>query len=124
MTDKITITNMAFYAHHGVLDEEAKLGQRFYVDLVAELDLSAAGESDDYSKAVCYGQLYDAVAAVVHGPRAHLIEAIAERCARAVLDGFPPVQGAIVTVRKPSAPIVGNLDHVSVTVTRRRGAAA
>ncbi|NNH32143.1 dihydroneopterin aldolase, partial [Rhizobium sp. SEMIA 4085] len=42
----ITLQNCAFFARHGVHDEEEFLGQRFFVD--AELDVVAAGalESD------------------------------------------------------------------------------
>ena len=36
--------------------------------------------------------------------------------ARALVDGFEPVIGAAVTIRKPNAPVAGILDHVEVTV--------
>ncbi len=121
MADTITITNMAFYAHHGVMDEEAKLGQRFFADITLEADLAPAGLSDDYGKAVCYEQVYHEVEKVMTGHRAYLIEALAERTAAAVLAGFPAVLSVSVTVRKPSAPISGHFDHVAVTINRRRG---
>lgn len=120
MADTITITNMDFYAHHGVLDEEAKLGQRFFADIVVETDLGPAARADDYRQTVCYAKLYRAVEAVMTGRRAHLIEALAERAASAVLAEFPGIQAATVTVRKPNAPIPGHFDHVQVSVTRRR----
>ncbi|WP_334175331.1 dihydroneopterin aldolase [Pseudoxanthobacter sp.] len=121
MADTITITNMAFYAHHGVMDEEARLGQRFFADITLETDLAPAGLADDYGKAVCYEQVYHKVEEVMTGRRAFLIEALAERTAAAVLADFPAVQAVTITVRKPSAPISGHFDHVSVTITRRRG---
>jgi hypothetical protein len=36
------VEGMEFYGYHGVFEEENKLGQRFKVDLTAELDLSKA----------------------------------------------------------------------------------
>ena len=40
MTDRIILTRIAVYAYHGILAEEEKLGQRFYVSLEARLDLA------------------------------------------------------------------------------------
>ena len=47
MGDRILLTGMTFYGYHGVRTPEKELGQRFVVDLEMELDLSAAGLSDD-----------------------------------------------------------------------------
>lgn len=49
---------MEFYGYHGVFKEENKLGQRFIVDLQAEVDLAKAGETDDLQYSVNYGQLF------------------------------------------------------------------
>ncbi len=40
-TYTITLANCAFFARHGVMDEEEVLGQRFFVD--AELEVMPAG---------------------------------------------------------------------------------
>lgn len=44
--DKIRINRMEFYAYHGLLREEKKLGQRFIVDVELFLPLNRAGRSD------------------------------------------------------------------------------
>ena len=85
MTDTITLAGMAFYAYHGLHDEEARLGQRFDIDVAVGLDLAPAGRSDDYADTVGYDRLHRTVEAVVLGPRLNLIEALADRIARAVL---------------------------------------
>mgnify|MGYP001361005913 CR=1 FL=1 len=119
-SDRITIAGMAFYAYHGLHPEEARLGQRFDVDLTVAVDLAPAGRSDDYADTVGYDGLHATVQAVVTGTRLNLIEAVADRIARAVLADFPTVRDVEVTVRKPGAPVPGVFDHVSVTVCRGR----
>lgn len=120
--DSITLAGMAFYAYHGLHDEEARLGQRFDVDVTVSVDLAPAAASDDYAHTVGYDRLYHAVERVMHGARLNLIETLADRIAAAVLDEFASIRDAEVTVRKPGAPVPGVFDHVSVTVRRGRDA--
>ncbi|PIY72647.1 MAG: dihydroneopterin aldolase [Rhodobacterales bacterium CG_4_10_14_0_8_um_filter_70_9] len=119
--DRIAVANLALYARHGVFDAEATLGQRFYLDLTAWLDLRPAGEADAVARTVDYGALI-ATASAAFAPRRKLIEAAAEAVAGAVLAAHPAVGRIEVTVRKPSAPVEAQVDHVSVTIIRRRGA--
>ena len=56
--DRIILEGMQFYGYHGRNDEERVLGQPFEVDLEAELDLTAAGVSDDIEDSVSYTDLY------------------------------------------------------------------
>jgi dihydroneopterin aldolase len=123
MSDQITLANVAYFARHGLHPEEERLGQRFYVDLTVDIDLSAVGRSDDFADTVGYDKLLDVVGEVVAGERVNLIEVLADRIARAVLVRFDKITASTVTVRKPSAPVEGILDHVAVTVRRRREAA-
>lgn len=119
--DRIILANMAFFAHHGVAPQERRLGQRFFVDVDCLLDVRPAAEDDDCGKTVCYAAVYDTVNAIMTGEPARLIETLAERIARAVLDRFTVLQGIRVAIRKPSAPVNGVLDHAWVEITRRRG---
>ena len=45
--DIIRLRNMRFYAYHGLFPEEARLGQRFEVDVDLIGDFSEAGRDDD-----------------------------------------------------------------------------
>ena len=38
-TAKIVLKELVFFARHGLLEEEAKLGQRFHLDVVVELEV-------------------------------------------------------------------------------------
>ncbi len=113
---RIRLRNCAFFARHGVLEEEGRLGQRFFVDANLLIVPSGRLEEDSIDHTVDYGEVFKLIERIVTGERHRLIEALALRCARAIVDGFPQVRQAEITVRKPSAPIEGVLDHVEVTL--------
>lgn len=120
--DRLSLIGMRFDARHGVLDEEKVTSQPFEVDLVLRADLSAAADRDELSASVDYAALFDLVREIVQGPPRDLIEALAGSIASAVLAATDRalVGGVEVRVRKPMAPIDGDLETVEVALTRRR----
>jgi dihydroneopterin aldolase len=121
LSDAILLEGLRFFGYHGVYPEERTLGQRFLVDVVAEVDLRRAGERDELENTVNYQSLYTTVRSIVEGEPMMLIEAVADRTARSILESFPTVTAAEVTVRKPEATIRGaHLDAVGVRVRRVR----
>lgn len=116
--DRITLTGLEVFAHHGVFDFERERGQRFVIDVEATLDLSSAAQHDALERTVHYGELAEAVVTAVEQDPVDLIETVAERVARVAL-GFPSVEEARVTVHKPDAPIDATFADVSVTIVRR-----
>ena len=107
--DRIILTGMQFYGFHGVNPEERRLGQPFTVDLEAELDLQAAGASDNLSDTVSYTHLYRAVQAVIEGPPRQLLEAAANAIAADLLAQHPLIDAVRVRVHKPRPPIRGSV---------------
>ena len=105
--DRIILTGMQFYGFHGVNPEERRLGQPFVVDLTAELDLRAAGASDDLADTVSYAHLYRAVKAVMEGEPRQLLETAAGAIADVILQQHPAVAAVRVRVGKPRPPIRG-----------------
>lgn len=120
MKDAILLQNLIFHARHGVLPSEADLGQRFEIDLELELDTVPAGHSDQVRDTVNYAQAYEIVRTICETRRFNLIEALAETLAGELLRTFPRIDGVVITVRKPGAPIRGLFDHVGVRIRRDR----
>lgn len=118
--DRITISRLEAFGHHGVLPHERQYGQRFAVDLTLELDLAAAAASDDLHDTIDYGRLSGDVADIVSGEPVDLIEALAGRIAVRCLQD-PRVHAVEVTVHKPSAPVPVVAREVAVTLRRTRG---
>jgi dihydroneopterin aldolase len=120
--DRLSLLGMRFSARHGVLDHEKVEPQPFEVDLVLHADLAAASSSDELDDTVDYAALYDLAAAIVTGPSFDLIEGLAGAIARAVLaaTNAPLVAAVEVRVRKPQAPLGGELETVEAAIVRHR----
>ncbi|TIN16673.1 MAG: dihydroneopterin aldolase [Mesorhizobium sp.] len=112
----IRMKNCAFFARHGVLDEEERLGQRFYVDAALTVDPGRALVDDSIEDTVNYGIAFTVIEEIITGHRRFLIESLALEVARALTARFPQIKKAEITVRKPNAPVPGVLDYVEVTV--------
>jgi dihydroneopterin aldolase len=118
-SDRITIAGLRVRGHHGVYDVERRDGQDFVVDAVIELDVAAAAVSDDVADTVHYGELAEALAAIVAGEPVNLLETLATRLASVCLEDSR-VAAATITVHKPQAPVTVPVSDLSVTVRRTR----
>lgn len=106
----VRLSNAVFYAHHGVLKEEHRLGGRFEVDVNMDIDFAPAAEMDDLTLTVDYVAVYKLVERVVTENHFFLIERLSWLIARGILDQFPVVTGVEVAVRKPNPPVGGTCD--------------
>ena|SRR5680860_14748 len=114
---EIALKNCAFFARHGVYDEEKVLGQRFFVDAFLTVDGGKALHDDEIEGTVDYGKAFLAIQEIILGERKYLIEALALHVAKSLCEKFPMVLKAQVTIRKPNAPVPGVIDNVEVSIT-------
>lgn len=117
---KIELKELAFYAYHGLLDEEAKLGQRFRVDVIAELDPSLDLSLDTEDSTVNYVGLFETIEKVFLGKRFNMIEASADAICVEILGRFDKVISVTTKVKKPSVPVDCICDYFAAEVTRCR----
>jgi dihydroneopterin aldolase/2-amino-4-hydroxy-6-hydroxymethyldihydropteridine diphosphokinase len=117
--DFIKITGLKVFAHHGVLEEEKKNGQDFFLNVRLFYDMKAPGQSDDLEKAVNYADVCAFLTDVFSGTAYDLIEAAAEHLCTEVLLHYPPVQEVELELCKPHAPIGLPFENVSVNMSRR-----
>ena len=117
--DRISLTGITAFGHHGMFSSERQHGQRFVVDVTCTLDLSGAASSDDLGQTIDYGALAQAVAADIERDPLNLIEALADRIALTCLR-YDAIQCVEVTVHKPQAPMPVDVADVAVTLTRSR----
>ena len=119
--DLIELRGLRVLGIHGVLPEEQRRAQPFEVDVDLEVDLRRAGQSDALADTVDYGAVAAAIAAVLGGPHAALLEHLAERIAAAALtSGAPYATAVTVKVRKARPPVPFELASAGVTIHRRR----
>lgn len=119
--DAIEIRDIRVRGLHGDLPDERTLGQRFSVDLVIWLDLSAAGASDHLSDTVDYVEVCRLVADVSRSATCRLMECLAQQIADAILDACA-VPAVTVAISKRPSGITGMPREVTIRMTRERKA--
>lgn len=118
--DRIEVTGIRAWGHHGVLEAETQLGQQFSADIVLHLSTAPAGLSDELSRTVNYAEVAHAVHQELTGGPYALVETLAEHIARRILTdtGHPLVRRVEVRIHKPVAPVGLPVDDVTVTIVR------
>ena len=119
-TTKIVLKELVFFARHGLLKEEAELGQRFRLDVVVELDPLVNLATDTPESTVNYVELFEAIKEIFTEQRFNMIEAAADAIAVGILDRFTKLVSVTVEVKKPSVPVDCVCDYFAAEVTRCR----
>ncbi len=115
----IELQGLVVFGHHGYLEEERRLGQRFLVDLWVDVRGDAAA-SDRIDDTVDYRRLAALVREVFSGTERLLLEALAGAVADGIVERFAAVERARVRVRKPDVVLDPPVDHAAVVVERTR----
>jgi len=117
----IELQSLVVFGHHGYLEAERKLGQRFLVDLWVDVG-EAAASSDDIDQTVDYRHLAGLVREVFAGPERLLLEGLAGAVVDGILERFEAVEWVRVRVRKPDVVLDPPVEHAAVIVERKRSA--
>jgi dihydroneopterin aldolase len=120
MSDQIVITGIHGYGFHGLFENERKNGQDFYVDLILNLDLASAAQSDAIEDTVNYAEITELTHQEITTNPVNLIEKLAYRIAETILSSHPKVKSVTVTVHKPQAPVGLKVQDISVVVNKAR----
>ena len=118
--DRIILKDLGFYGYHGVFAEEAKLGQRFFIDLELGTDLSAPAATDRLSTGISYAAIYEVVKETFEGRRMKLLEALAQNIVDAIFKEFEAVSWIVIRIRKPEAPIAMVRGEAAIELHRQR----
>jgi|TARA_Y100000385_G_C12899192_1_gene553445 dihydroneopterin aldolase len=119
-TAKIVLKELVFFARHGLLEEEAKLGQRFRLNVVVELDPTLDLVADNPESTVNYVDLFETIKEIFTEQRFNMIEAAADAIAVAILERFAKLVSVTVEVKKPSVPVDCVCEYFAAEVTRCR----
>jgi dihydroneopterin aldolase len=118
---KIQVNNIKVYAYHGCLDEEAKIGSEYRVDIEVTADLSKSAITDELSDTADYVHLNHIVKEEM-AIRSKLLEEVAKRILDRILAELPIIKRATVSVAKINPPIGGNVEEVVIILSKKRKA--
>ena len=113
----IRIDNMEFYAYHGCYKEERVVGNRFLADLEISVNLDKAALSDNIKDTLNYQLAYNVVKEQM-SQKSNLLENVAGRILDQLFKSFPYIEKATVKVSKMNPPMGGQIERVSVTLSR------
>ena len=116
---KIEVNNIKLYAYHGCLDEEAKIGSEYKVDIVVKANLKKSSKTDDLADTVDYVHLNHIVKEEM-AIRSKLLEEVAQRIINRIFIEIPMVKKAKVSVAKINPPIGGNVEEVVIILSKKR----
>ena len=114
---QIEIEGMEFYAYHGHYQVEKEVGNRFLVNLTITTNCEKAGKSDKLEDALDYQKVYLLIKNEM-AVTSDLLEHVATRILDRLYHEFTEIQHTKVKISKMNPPMGGQIDKVSVTLSR------
>ena len=114
--DQIILENVEVYGYHGCLNEEARIGSDYILNILVDTDLKVSSSSDSLEDTIDYVYLLKIVKEEM-SIRSKLLESVAERIVSRILNTITSASGVEVRVSKKNPPINGKVD--SVTIVRK-----
>ena len=115
----IKVDNIKVYAYHGCLIEESKIGSNYRVDLKVKADLTTSAQTDDLNDTVDYVLLNNIVKEEM-AIRSKLLEEVAIRILNRIFKESQQVTFAEVAVSKLNPPIGGDVEKVTIILSKER----
>lgn len=115
MTNTINIEGIKLYGYHGCLDEEARIGGNYIVDVYITTDFEEAAQTDDLAKTIDYCGVYEICKAQM-AIRSKLIEHVCDRIFKQLKAEFKSIIFLHVKITKLVPPMNGNVEKVSVEI--------
>lgn len=115
----IKLQNIRTFSYHGCLEEEAKIGSDYRVDLEIKADLRKSMVTDELTDTVDYVHLNRVVREEM-AIRSKLLEHVAQRIVKRIFSELPEVSRILVAVSKINPPIGGDVEAVTIQVEEFR----
>lgn len=115
----IRVNNIRLFTNHGCLEEEAKIGSEYKVDIEVKADLSTSAQTDVLTDTVDYVHLNQIVKEEM-AIRSKLLEHVAQRILNRIFKEISLVEEAEVSVAKINPPIGGNVQEVVIVLKDSR----
>jgi len=115
MKHSIEVTGIKLYAFHGCMDEEARIGGNYVVDVYLETDFSEAALNDELDQTIDYVQI-NAIVTTEMAIRSKLIEHVGQRIWTKLTNEINGIIYLKLKIRKLIPPINGNVDEVAICI--------
>ena len=113
--NKVSVIGIQAFSFHGCLDEEAKIGNEYIIDVELITDFKESAMQDDLSKTIDY-VIVNRIVEEEMAIRSKLIETVGYRILARLKKETFMLEKASITIKKINPPINGNVDYVSITI--------
>lgn len=115
----IKLQNIRTFSYHGCLEEEAKIGSDYRVDLEIKTDLRKSAQTDELKDTVDY-VLLNRIVEEEMAIRSKLLEHVASRIITRIFKEIASVSRIVLGVSKLNPPIGGDVEAVTVEMEEYR----
>jgi len=113
--DRITLAGVKLYPRIGTTPEERATTQECVADLILWGDFEPAASTDSLQESVDYTVVLASVQQTAAAQEYNLVETLAYKIVRSVLQQFP-INRVCIKVRKRPAILMGQLDFVEIEI--------
>ncbi|MBT8195326.1 MAG: dihydroneopterin aldolase [Bacteroidia bacterium] len=104
----LSVQGIQFYAYHGCLPEETKIGSEYIVDVDVVGDFKTSVQEDELKNTFDYTTIYNLAKKEMDIP-SKLIEHVAGRIANAIRNEMSGIKKLTIVVTKINPPVNGNI---------------
>lgn len=115
---RVALEEMEFFGYHGVYREEQENGNHFLVDVFLDVNIRVPSD-DDLEEVVDYAAVYNTIREAMES-RSNLLETLAARISKAIMEEFRQVAELTVRVSKLNPPLPGPCKRSYVELNRKR----
>lgn len=118
MKSKIILEDIKIYAYHGVLPEEAIIGNYYLINAELYADLEKASETDDLSDTINYAEINE----IIHQEmqiRSKLLEHVIGRIIKRIEVAFPQITSVKIKLTKTVPPMKAEMKGVSLEFEKK-----
>ncbi len=120
MNQAIILSKLKFFAYHGVMAQENKVGHEFRVSVKINCDFSKALISDKVKDTLNYGEAFDIIKHEMEIP-SKLMEHLAKRIVDALFRRFHNAKSILISIIKENPPINADCDGCGIEWECTRG---
>ena len=115
----IKLQNIRTFSFHGCLEEEARIGSDYRVDLEIKTDLRKSSITDELKDTVDY-VLLNKIVVEEMAIRSKLLEHVAHRIIVRIFSEIPEISRILLAVSKLNPPIGGDVEAVTIEMEEYR----
>ena len=112
---RIALEQVEMFAYHGWHDAEKKTGGKFVVDVVVETAFEQQTDFDSIRDTVDYENLFSILKKHMEKPE-RLLELVCKNITDEIMQRYPKIYSAEVTIKKLNPPIMGMKGSSSVSL--------